>query len=677
MKNLIIAALLLFICSSLPAQNLFVGANYHPHDDKNPEKIRRDIRLMKEAGFTVVRMGHVAWDSYEPQEGKFDFEWFDAVMDEMHRADIKVLLDIAVRPAPLWLHKKYPSINVTDANGKVLPPYTRYLEDVGDPNYQKYALRFADEMAKRYGKHPALLAFGIDNEQSSGAISYSETVRQRFIAWLKNKYATTDDLNKAWAGQRWSRKISDFDEVFLSAWGAPERTLDFRRFISDEINEFYFKVIDVVNRNAPQALVNTNAWYYDHNGKYYDYAPMAYSGKMTREGNGFYPGNSLVSDTGLKEALFGIARIQFENTAPYWCNEFVTSTAVPKAVRKYAYLSLMYGNQMVCGWTWQTMHSGEEQFLQGMMDWDGQTNGKYDEYKQIAQEFRKIEKYFPYRVNADVALALSFPSQMQRGYLGEKHDDKVGLCFNLFYDRNMDVRVVDLAYSTLNYKLLVVAGMPVMDKKSAEAIREFVKRGGTVIMTGGAATLNENGQVFSSALPGYLSDVFGIRVGGYGSAKDMNEVSRLGYKEERLAVTYKDKKFDVNSGKYDLITAEGAKILGNIISLNKDYPIITSHTYGKGKAIYIGIPADSNMLNPIVDELIVELKLKKGFDVPAGIKYRQIDKNHVLLFNTTSEPAEVKINGKLKSILWDKTYDDSFVIAPHEPEFIELNGRRE
>lgn len=76
---------------SIKAQQLFVGANYHPHDDKNIEKIKEDILLMKNAGFNVVRMGHLAWDSYEPTEGSFDFEWFDKVMDMMNQAGIKVL----------------------------------------------------------------------------------------------------------------------------------------------------------------------------------------------------------------------------------------------------------------------------------------------------------------------------------------------------------------------------------------------------------------------------------------------------------------------------------------------------------------------------------------------------------------------------------------------------------
>jgi len=63
--------ILFFFCSMIHAQGLYVGANYHPHDDKNIEKIKTDIQLMKDAGFNVVRMGHLAWDSYEPSEGVF------------------------------------------------------------------------------------------------------------------------------------------------------------------------------------------------------------------------------------------------------------------------------------------------------------------------------------------------------------------------------------------------------------------------------------------------------------------------------------------------------------------------------------------------------------------------------------------------------------------------------
>lgn len=630
---------------------------------------------MKDAGFTVVRMGHLAWDSYEPSEGKFDFAWFDTVMDMMNKAGIKVILDIAIRPAPIWLHYKYPSIDIVDVNGDVQYPNHRYMEDIGDPMYQKYALRYAETITKRYANHPALLAFGIDNESGDGRISYSETSRKRFIAWLKKKYLTVDNLNKAWATQRWSRRINQFDEigfpVATHTTDVPERMLDFRRFVSDEINQLLFKVIHVVNTNAPHAFTNTNAWYYSPM-KYFDYSQIAYSGKMTREGAGFYPGNSLTTDWGVMNALFGISRIQFESTNPFWCTEFTTMTAVPNSIRKSAYATLMYGNQMVCGWTWQSMWAGEEQYLEGMLDWDGIPNRKYYEYKKIATEFKKIEKFFPYKPHAEVGLAFSFPSQIASNYFPEKHDEQLQACFNLFYYRNMDARVVEISRSSLNYKLLFVPGEAVMDETTAAKIREFVKNGGTVVMTSNSAIVDEHGQVFASTHPGRLSDVFGIRVGSYEETEQLNEISRKLYKGKKIEFNYKGKVINTESSRFDVIDPKGAEVLGSITSLDKDYPIITSNKYGKGRAIYVGLAANEDVLNPLVDELINELGIKKGPEVPNGVMARQIDSTHFLYLNMTGEPKEIQMKGKSKSVLFEKNYSGNFTISPYEPEFIEV-----
>ncbi len=673
--TLILTAILFSQGLVLKARELYVGANYHPHDDKNPKKIKSDIKLMKDAGFKVVRMGHLAWDSYEPSDGKFDFDWFDKVMDLMNEAGIKVILDIAIRPAPIWLHHKYPSIDITDANGDVQYPNHRYMEDIGDPMYQKYAARYADSLTRRYGNHPALLAFGVDNESGDGRISYSETARQRFIAWIKNKYTNLDNLNKAWATQRWSRRINQFEEigfpVATHTTDVPERMLDFRRFVSDEIVEFLFKVIDVVNTNAPNALVNTNAWYYSQM-KYFDYSPIAYSGKMTREGTGFYPGLSLTTNWGVMDALFGISRVQFESTNPYWNTEFTTMTAVPNSIRKSAYATLMYGNEMVCGWTWQSMHGGEEQYLEGMIDWDGIPNRKYEEYKKIAAEFKKIEKYFPYKVQAEVGLAFSFPSQIASSYFPEQHQNQLQSCFDLFYHRNMDVRIVEITKSPLNYKLLIIPGVAVMDEVTAAKICNFVKNGGTVIMTSNSAVVDETGQVFASTHPGRLNDIFGIRVGSFEEPEALNEISRKSFKGKMIEFTYKGKAITTESSRFDVIEPKGAEILGSITSLDKDYPIITSNKYGKGRAIYVGLPAKVDILNPLLDELISELSINKGPDVPSDVMARQIDKNHFLYMNVSGESKEIHMKGNSRSILFDKDYTGNFTILPFEPEFIEI-----
>lgn len=675
MKVLLLIAIFLSFNFTLKAQGLYVGTNYHPHDDKNIEKIRSDIQLMKAAGFNVVRMGHLAWDSYEPSEGNFDFEWFDKVMDMMNQAGIKVILDIAVRPAPIWLHRKFPSIDVVDANGHELYPNHRYMDDVGDPNYQQYAIRYTDAITKRYANHPALLAFGIDNESGDGPISYSETARERFVTWLKNKYVTIDNLNKAWASQRWSRRINSFEEVAFPVSGlvvgAPERVLDFRCFISDAINQFLFRVLDKVKANAPNALTNTNAWYFSPL-RYFDYSEIAYSGKMTRQGEGFYPGNSLITNWGVMNSAFGISRIQFESKNPFWCSEFTTHNAVPNSIRKSAYATLMYGNQMVCGWTWQSMIGGEEQYLEGMLDWDGIPNRKYEEYKKIATEFKKIGKYFPYKPQPEVGLAFSFPSQIASSAFPEQQENQLQACWNLFYWRNMDANVVEISRSSLKYKLLFVPGVTVMDEITAAKIRKFVENGGTVVMTSNSAFVDETGKVFSTTRPGRLSDVFGIRIANFEETEAYNELSHKSYKGKKLEFTYKGKAVDIESERFDVIEPKEAEVIGRITSLDKDYPIMTSNKYGKGRAIYVGLPADSSVLSPLLDELIAQLNIKKGPDVPSGVMARQIDKNHYLYLNVSGESKEIPMKGRSRSILFDKDYNGNFVVAPYEPEFIEV-----
>jgi beta-galactosidase len=671
----IAAGILIFnFAIAASAQELYVGANYHPHDS-DPQTWTRDIQLMQVAGLRVVRMGHLAWDSYEPKDGQFDFAWFDRVMDKMNAAGIKVILDIAVHPAPLWLHHKYPSIDVVDANGNRQYPNHRYMDDVGDPHYQKEALQFADALVRRYAKHPALLAFGLDNETGDGPISYSATVKARFIKWVKAKYGTVENLNKAWAGQRWSRRIGDFDEIGLplsggGVAGSPERVLDFRRFISDEINGFLLKLIDHVNTGAPGVLTSGNFWYYS--SKYFDYAKIAYTGKVSRGGCGFYPGNSLRSNGGIENALFGMARIQFENTTPFWCTEFTTMTATPGSIRKSAYASLMQGNQLVCGWTWQSMHAGEEQFLEGMLDWDGKPNRKYDEYKTIAAEFRKIERFgFPYKPQPEVALAFSFPSQIASGKFPEPHDGQVQTGFNVFDKRNVDIRVVDVLQSQLRYKLLVIPGVAIMDETSANKIREFVRAGGTAVMTGYSAMLDEHNQVFATTLPGRLSDVFGIRVSGFEEPEFMNEVSRAGLRGRQLLVRYGDRDINCQSPRFDVIEPRDAEVLGRIVSLDRDYPVVTAHKFGAGTAIYVGLPAREELLDPVLGELIDRLAIKTGPHVPSGVMARQINDSHFLYLNLDGTAKHVDLKGRSRSILRGLDYEDGFELGPYEPEFVE------
>ena len=152
---------------------LFVGTCYQPVD-RSPEQIDRDIAIMRGAGFNVVRMGDLSWDSFEPSRGKFEFEWFDKIMDKMHANGIRVIVDLPGLPAPIWLHRAHPGVDIVNENGARVPPAERYMDNIADPDYVREAGVLADAITKRYAHHPALIAIGYDNEIGNGFMSYSD-----------------------------------------------------------------------------------------------------------------------------------------------------------------------------------------------------------------------------------------------------------------------------------------------------------------------------------------------------------------------------------------------------------------------------------------------------------------------------------------------------------------------
>ena len=174
---------------------LFVGTCYQPVD-RLPEQIRQHIALMKQTGFTMVRMGDASWDSFEPSEGHFEFEWFDQILEQMNQSGIKVILDIGGSPAPIWLHHKYPSVDFVNQQGATVQPAERYMDDISAPAYREHLIRFADELPRHYAHNPALATIGYNNEIGNGVMSYSEADRQRFIEWLNAKYGTIAELSK-------------------------------------------------------------------------------------------------------------------------------------------------------------------------------------------------------------------------------------------------------------------------------------------------------------------------------------------------------------------------------------------------------------------------------------------------------------------------------------------------
>jgi beta-galactosidase len=645
---------------------LFVGTCYQPVD-RTPDQIQRDIALMKEAGFNVVRMGDLSWDYFEPEDGKFKFAEFDRIVDAMQANGIKVIVDIPGTPAPLWLHRKYPGVNLVNAQGATVQPAERYMLDISDPDYRRHAVRLAEKLTQRYGKHPAVLAIGFDNEIGNTFMSYSKADRTRFIAWLKRKYGTLDALNQAWATQRWSRHLSSWDEVelpYADGPGPAERNLDLRRFWSDNTIAVLKDLEAVRVKYAPDKPAISNLW--DSAGrKGFDYLSTyrqyAHYGAM-----GFYPGEPVGSGF---EALMMKAGLD----TPIWFNEFTAGGGgyygTKGRSRMWAYFGLLLGAQSVMAWTYNSHLGGEEQMLMGLLDHDSKPSWKLWEFGAIAREFKTLQALgFPRHTEAQVAFAYSFdsrnastppgPSNTMRQYFTIPYMDQLHNAFAPVFNDNIDTAVIHVGHDDLRrYKMVVVAADVVMDKASADALRRYAQDGGTVVMTAFSAKVSETGQVFDTPLPGRLSDVFGLRTSEFYNA------------DAPLDVGFGGKTVTTTTKFYEVLEPSTAKVVARLTNVPDAPPAITENRYGKGRAIYVATAAQRPVMQALYRSLYGELGIKPGPATPEGVYAREVD-GRTLYVNTTTQPQDVKFDGTATGVLGGQAWNGTLRLAPFGAELL-------
>jgi len=640
---------------------LFVGTCYQPVD-RTRAQIVQDIALMKQSGFKVVRMGDLSWDYFEPSEGKFEFATFDWIMDRMQEAGIKVILDIPGQPAPLWLHHKYPGVDVINQHGERLDAAERYMDDISDPDYQRLLNRLADTMTKRYARHPALYAIGYNNESGNGFISYSEADRKRFIGWLQKKYGTLDALNQAWATQRWSRHVGQWDEIrmpYAEGPGAYERYLDLRSYWSDVTVKNLAGLDAIRRKNVPDKPALSNLWDsaprrgFDYLSTYRQYANY---GAM-----GFYPYSPIGSGF---EALMMKGGMQ----TPIWFNEFTAGGpgyyGTKGRSRMWAHFGLLLGAQSVMAWTFNSHLGGEEQGLFGLLDHDSRPSWKLGEFATIASDFEKLQKLgFPRMTQPKVAFAYSFENMQAtnppgpdntntvRPYISTPYLTQAHNAFEPLFKDNIDVAVINIAHEDLSrYSLVVVPGMYLLDKDSRDAIRKFVADGGTVIMTAWSDKVNEHNQWFDTPLPGGLTDVFGLRTNEF-------------YNGGSLRTTIGGEEIQGSIGHYEVLEPSTAETLARFTNMEGTPPSITVNRYGKGRAIYVATPAQPQIMRPLYRQLYASLGIVPGPVTPEGVYARTVD-GRTLYVNTTGDTKDIAIDGTMSGVLSGKQWTGKLKLEP-------------
>ena len=82
-----------------------LGADYYPeHWDKS--RWKTDAEMMVKANIKVIRMAEFAWSLFEPEDGRYEFQWLGEAMDFFWEYGIKIVLCTPSATPPKWMVDK-------------------------------------------------------------------------------------------------------------------------------------------------------------------------------------------------------------------------------------------------------------------------------------------------------------------------------------------------------------------------------------------------------------------------------------------------------------------------------------------------------------------------------------------------------------------------------------------
>jgi beta-galactosidase len=397
-----------------PARDMMtVGVYYYPEAWPR-EQWARDMANIKSHGFEYVHMAEFAWAFMEPAEGRFDFEWLETNVRLAAEQGLKVVLCTPSATPPAWLSRKHPEILMVDARGRRMNHGSREHATWSSPTYRRYVERIVAEMARRFGSHPAVWGWQIDNELSHYGRNYSHTSdnRDRFRAWLQARYGDVARLNEAWGNAFWSQMYGDFSEIDIPnpdelVAGVNEHALlDFQRWFAEEAAGYVRFQAETLRKHTKNQWITTNFMhlhkevYPPLSGKDIDIVTWTLypvHGNANQGALGFRLGDgvaiSFMGDFarpingmhGLMELQPGQVNWGAVNPNPY-----------PGAVRNWILRAFAMGARLLCTYRYRQPLFGNEQYHHGIVGTDGVTLSRGgQEWVQAMREMRLLRENRP------------------------------------------------------------------------------------------------------------------------------------------------------------------------------------------------------------------------------------------------------------------------------------------
>lgn len=639
--------------------HIVFGGDYNPDQWlATPEIWDEDMRLMKKAHINSATVGIFSWGSIEPEEGVYNFQWLDEIMDKCAENGIDVILATPSGARPAWLAEKYPEVLRVEENGIRNEYGVRHNHCLTSQLYREKVRKINTVLAKRYAKHPALKMWHISNEYSGEC--HCEKCREAFIEWLKKYYDNDlEKLNFEWWTGFWAHNITDWNQISTPKQRGENHVtslkLCWQRFVSDSHISFFENEIAPLREFTPDIPVTTNFMgLYDG----IDYSEFAKHVDITSWDNYPFWEDRDPENTALKSAFIHDLYRSFDGGKPFFMMESTPSNTNWHPVNKLpryerseqtSLQAVAYGSDSVQYFQWRKGRNGHEKYHGAVVDHEGSENTRV--FKGVAHTGSILEKLADVtgkKSEAKVAVIYDWENKWAvRHYCGynNKHRDYNEECFKWykpFYDRGITCDVISSTDDYSKYDLIIAPYLYMLKDGVPEKITDYIENGGSFVSTYLFGVVNKNDMAFYGGLPGgNLRKVFGVWA---------EETDAIPEHIEELA-SFDGKTYSVNHV-CDIIHSEGADVLGRYMTdFYRGEPSVTVNKYGKGCAYYAAFRNDGSFADDFCGTLIENLKLEKCTDIDfeRGLAVRKRG-DYTFILNFTS--------GKLNVFL-DRTYTDA------------------
>jgi beta-galactosidase len=623
-------------------EKMTMATCYYPEHWKK-ELWAEDLDRMLDVGITVIRIAEFAWNKVEPEEGRFEFEFFDRFLNLCEQKGMKVIFGTPTAAPPAWLTEKYPEVLNATKDGILYRHGGRKHYNYNAPIYQELSARIVEKEAEHYGKHLAIVGWQIDNELNCETNEfYSAADSIAFRLFLKEKYGTLEALNEAWGTIFWNQTYTDWEEIYvprttLNMGINPHQHLDYYRFLSDstlkycsmqaEIIKKYKKSGDYIMTNGMFSNVDNHRMEKDCLDVYtYDSYPSFAFGldRNPRVANDLNDRKWTMHLNEVRSICPHFGIMEQQSGANGWTTRMEGPAPRPGQLTLWAMQSVAQGADFISFFRWRTCTVGSEIYWHGILDYDNRDNRKLAEVKDFYQKFKSIDAVCGAKNMAAFVLIKDYDNEWDTEVdvwhrrIAEKSEKEIFIASELYhtpYDivyLQEDSELSDLT----EYPVAIYPHPVIMDERRARLLREYVEQGGVLVIGCRSGYKDMNGRCVMMSQPGLLQQITGSDVRDFtfeSPAEDTVWAKLQGYKEKET--------IEMPIFNDILEPLDGTEVLavyGNSYYAGK--AAVTEKKLGNGKAIHFGSTFSKKNLNWIFEYLEVKEPFADVIDAPETLE---------------------------------------------------------